>query len=271
MVESVKTLAALRRHIASLEGIPAAKAGAPLATGHEPFDKAMQGGLARGRLHELFGGDEDEGAAAGLSLIFAHLAAGDAPLFWLRVAKGGMAQPYGPGLAALGIDPARLLIGVVKDEALLLRAAVDALRCPALGALVVELHGRAPLMDLTASRRLALAAEASGVTALLLRIGGDPVPSAAETRWRVAAAPSLPLPGNAPGMSAFSLHLLRRRSGPDGMTWRMVWNSERGDFGEECDERNEHGKGSGGRAEDAALSGAVVPLPADRPAAHRAA
>lgn len=271
MIESVNTLSALRRHIASLEGLPAAKAGAPVVTGHAPFDQAMQGGLARGRLHELFGGDEDEGAAAGLSLILAHLAAGDAPLFWLRLAKGAVAQPYGPGLAALGLDPSRLLIGVMKDDALLLRAAVDALRCPALGALVIELRGRAPLLDLTASRRLALAAESSGVTALLLRIGGDPVPSAAETRWRVSAAPSVPLPGNAPGMSAFSLHLLRRRSGPDGMTWRLVWNSARGEFGEGDDERHDHGQGSGGRADDAALSGAVVPVPAGRPAAHRAA
>ena len=271
MVESVKTLAALRRQIASLEGIPVAKAGAPVVTGHEPFDRAMQGGLTRGRVHELFGSDEDEGAVAGFSLILAHLAAGDAPLFWLRLAKGGVAQPYGPGLAALGIDPARLLIGAMKDEALLLRAAVDALRCPALGALVIELRGRAPLLDLTASRRLALAAETSGVTAFVLRIDGDPVPSAAETRWRVEAAPSVPLPGNAPGMSAFSLSLLRRRSGADGMTWRMVWNAERGDFGEECDERHEHGWASGGRAEATALPGAVVPLPAGRSAAHRAA
>ncbi|HWV12190.1 MAG TPA: hypothetical protein VN110_02745, partial [Sphingobium sp.] len=123
MVESVKSLAALRRHIETLEGIPAADAGAPVATGHGAFDQALQGGLARGRLHELFGGDEDEGAAAGLSLILAHLTAGAAPLFWLRLAKGAGAQPYGPGLVELGIDPERLLIGAMKDEALLLRAA----------------------------------------------------------------------------------------------------------------------------------------------------
>ncbi|QPI72855.1 ImuA family protein [Sphingobium sp. Cam5-1] len=271
MVDSVNRLAALRRHIASLEGIPAVKAGARITTGHAAFDQALQGGLARGRVHELFGNAEDEGATAGLSLILAHLAAREAPLFWLRLPDGAAGQPYGPGLAALGIDPAHLLVGVMKDEALLLRAAVDALRCPALGALVIELRGRAPLMDLTASRRLALAAETSGVTAFVLRIGGDPVPSAAETRWRVEAAPSVPLPGNAPGMSAFSLHLLRRRSGADGMTWRMVWNAERGDFGEECDERHEHGRAGGERAEEAALPGAVVPLPAGRPPAHRAA
>lgn len=267
MIESVNRLAALRQHIASLEGMPATKRGARIATGHVSFDQALQGGLAQGCVHELFGNDEDEGAVAALSLILAHLAAENAPLFWLRPANRAAGQPYGPGLSALGIDPSRLLIGVMTNEALLLRATVDALRCPGLGAIVIELRGRAPLMDLTASRRLALAAEASGVTAFLLRIGGDPVPSAADTRWRVASAPSTPLPGNAPGMTAFDLNLLRRRSGPDGMTWRLVWNSERGVFGEECDERHDRRSDSAG----APLSGAVVPVPPARSAAHRAA
>lgn len=271
MIESVTNLAALKRHIASLEGFPATEARACLATGHAPLDQALGGGFARGRVHEFFGGLEEEGAAAGLSLILAHLAAGEAPLLWLRTAHkaGGMA--YGPGLAALGLDPARLLLGIMVDDALLLRAAVDALRCTGLGALVIELRGKAPLLDLTASRRLALAAEASGVTAWLLRIGGDPVPSAAETRWRVSAAPSLPLAGNAPGLTAFELSLLRRRSGPDGMTWRLVWNGEQGVFGEDRHERDDHGQGGGGRDRHAPLSGAVVPVPPDRPAAHRAA
>jgi protein ImuA len=276
MSDSVTSLAALKRRLALLEGVPTAKSCGHVPTGHAPFDQALEGGFARGRVHELFGGPEDEGAAAGLSLILAHLAAEDGPIFWLRAAASAGGKPYGEGLVALGLDPARLLIGVMADEAALLRAAVDALRCAALGALVIELHGRAPLLDLTASRRLALAAEASGATALLLRIGGDPVPSAAETRWRVAAAPSTPLPGNAPGMSAFDLSLLRRRSGPDGMRWRLVWNSERGVFGDECDERHDlgqdkGGQDSGGGGASAPLSGAMVSVPAARSAADRAA
>jgi protein ImuA len=184
-------------------------------------------------------------------------------------------MPYGPGLAALGLDPARLLIGMMADDAVLLRAAVDALRCAALGALVIELRGRAPLLDLTASRRLALAAEASGVTALVLRVGGDPVPSAADTRWRVEAAPSAPLPGNAPGMTAFALTLLRRRAGPDGMAWRLVWDSEKGVFGDGQHERDDPGR-TGGKSGDRAgggapLPGPVVSIPAVGPAADRAA
>ncbi|WP_176592003.1 ImuA family protein [Sphingobium sp. EM0848] len=277
MIESVNTLSVLRRRIAALDGVPATLAAARVATGHVPLDQALGGGLSCGRLHELFGGIEDEGAAAGLALGFAQLLARDGPLLWLRTAAaeraGGMV--YGPGLAALGIVADRLLIGVMAEEAMLLRAAVDALRCPALGALVIELRGRAPLLDLTASRRLALAAEASGVPALMLRIGGEPRPSAADTRWQVAAAPSSSLPGNAPGMSAFDLSLLRQRAGPDGLQWRIVWDNERGMFGEAYgdgrDERDGHGQDGGGGGRPAPLSGAVVPLPADRSAADRAA
>ena len=271
MAESIPSLAALRRHIASLDRAPARDACARFATGHAPLDDALGGGLACGRVHELFGEGEEEGAVAGLALLWAQLAGGDAPLLWLRTqgaARVGGA-PYGPGLAALGLDPARLLIGTMADDAMLLRAGIDALRCPALGGLVMELRGRAPLLDLTASRRLALAAEASGVTALLLRIDGAPVPSAADTRWQVAAAPSAPLPGNAPGHSAFALSLLRRRAGPDGLAWRLIWDGEKGAFGDGRHERHEHGQD--GQQDGAPLSGALVPLPADRSAADRAA
>lgn len=271
MSESLHSLAALKRHIASLDRAPAAQPCARFPSGHDGLDAALGGGLARGRLHELFGENADAAAAAGLSLLWCGQASGDAPLLWLRTVAAGKAggHPYGPGLAALGIDPDRLLLGVMADEAMLLRAAVDALRCPSLGALLIELRGRAPLLDLTASRRLALAAEGSGVTALVLRIDAEPAPSAAETRWRVAAAPSAPLPGNAPGQTSFALTLLRRRAGTDGQAWRLIWDRERGIFGDAGDERHDAEQRSGDAG--AALSGAQLPLPADRPAADHAA
>lgn len=272
MAESVNMLAALKRQIASLDRGVADRTSVRRPIGHEAIDRALGGGLGGGRVHELFGAVEEEGATAGLALLFASNAAGDAaPMLWLRTAASGRAGgfAYGPGLAALGINPERLLVGMMADEAMLLRTAVDALRQPALGALLIELRGPAPLLDLTASRRLALAAEASGVTAFMLRIGAEPGPSAADTRWRVAAAPSLPLPGEAPGMSAFALTLLRQRAGPDGMQWRLRWDSEKGAFGDAGDERDDDGTGRAKR--DAALSGALVSVPFARSAADRAA
>lgn len=272
MSESLHSLAALKRHIATLDRAPATRPCARFASGHAGLDAQLGGGLARGRLHELFGEGADGASAAGLALLWGRQASGPAPLLWLRTRAAGQAggHPYGPGLAALGIDPARLLLGVMADDAMLLRAAADALRCPALGAVLIELRGRAPLLDLTASRRLALAAEGSGVGAIILRIDAQPVPSAAETRWQVAAAPSAPLPGNAPGHSCFTLTLLRRRAGPDGLSWQLMWDGDSGTFGDAGDERHhDHGQ----RRQDdghAPLSGALLPLPADRPAADGA-
>lgn len=268
MAESIHSLAALKRHIATLDRAPAAEASPRFTCGPAVMDAALGGGLAQGRVHEIFASVEEEGAAAGLALLWARQAGGDAPLLWLRSAAAirVAGAPYGPGLAALGLDPQRLLIGMMADDAMLLRAAVDALRCPALGALLIDLRGPASLLDLTASRRLALAAETSGVTALLLRIGGDPMPSAAETRWRVAAAPSVPLPGQAPGQSAFDVTLLRRRAGPDGMMWRLSWDSHKGKFGDAADERHDDDD-----SRDTPLSGAAFPLPGAGPAAGRAA
>ncbi len=51
----------------------------------------------------------------------------------------------------------------------ILRAGAEAARCPAVGAVLMEPWGEARPLDLTASRRLTLAADQSGVTVFLLR------------------------------------------------------------------------------------------------------
>jgi protein ImuA len=162
-------------------------------------------------------------------------------------AAGG--QLYAPGLMELGLDPARLILALAPDEAVLLKAAAESLRCVGLGAVVIELGRNAHGIDLTLSRRLALAVEQSGIAALLLRVEGKPSPSAAQTRWRVAAAASAALAANAPGRPAFNIELLRHRGGPDGLGWRVEWDRDHCSFRE------------------APFPGAVLPLPAGRPAA----
>jgi protein ImuA len=305
--ESLDPLTTLRQRIAALETSRPVDARGRVLTGHAGLDAALGGGFARRCVHELFGGGvEDAGEGSAFGLMLARLAARQAgddgeasgavmrPVFWLRTTgasrMGGV--PYGPGLVELGMDPADMLLGTMADEAMLLRAAVDALRCPELGALVMECWGMPRLLDLTASRRLALAAEESGVMAILLMNGAEPAPSAAETRWRVLAAPSVPLPGNAPGMSAFDLTLLRRRAGRDGMAWRIMWDGALGQFVEwgagengrdgtyghgmdpAGDDDATRAAGAAGRTAGgggAPLSGAVVPLSAVRSPADRAA
>src|SRR6202011_5895797 len=98
----------------------------------------------------------------------------------------------------------------------------EGLRRPGLAAVVGEI-GRLPML---ASRRLQLAAERSGVTALLLRrwrTGAEAAaernrPSAAMTRWRVTALPSSPAVGEfggEPGIGRprWRVELVRVRGG----------------------------------------------------------
>lgn len=224
------------------------------AFGVASLDAALDGGLARGRIHEVYAAEAgDATATAGFAVaVAAGMAEPGQTVLWLRMQRaarsGGVMQAN--GWAELGGAPGDGLVGVVPDAMALLRAAVDALRCAALGAVIVESWGAMRELDLTASRRLALAAEKSGVPLFLLRMEATPVPSAAQTRWQVAAAPSQALPGNAPGLPAFDITLLRQRSGPCGLDWRLEWDRDRRIFRE------------------APLHGAVVSVPARRSAAY---
>lgn len=191
------------------------------------------GGIIAGRLHEVFAADTQDAAnaAAGALVMALSVLPSNAPLLWLRLASAEKSVGlYAPGLAAIGIDPARVVIGQLPDALAVLRAGVDALRCTGIGVVIMELPGRIKMLDLTATRRMTLAAESSGATPILLRIGAAPVPSAAYTRWAMASAPSRGLPANAPGHPAFHCTLLRRRDGGVGGDWSMEWHRDTASF-----------------------------------------
>ena len=253
MRESVEHLAMLKAELAMIAGGGRLSTDSRIATGHEALDRALGGGLARGRVHELFAAEAEDGpSAAGFAAMLTLLATdGGSPVLWLRTDEAERCgeRLHGPGLVELGGDADALVLAVAPDTKALLRGAADAARCSGLKTLVVECRGRCPDLDLTASRRLALAAEQSGVTLFLIRLDAEPVPSAADTRWAVSAAPSCALEANAPGAPTFEIELLRRRAGPAGMRWQLEWNRDRLIFREP------------------ALPGAVVSLPSRRPAA----
>ncbi|MBN8807867.1 MAG: hypothetical protein J0I47_06480 [Sphingomonas sp.] len=237
MPESVASLARLRRRLARLERAPP-RDGVRFATGHAAVDRWLGGGLSRGRLHEIVAAaSEDAGAAAGFGAMLAMLAGEARPLLWLRTdaaeRRGG--KLHAGGLHAVGVAVGAMVLALVADDDALLRAANDAARCAGIGALVVEAWDDPRALDLTATRRLMLAAEASGVTVLLLRIAARESPSVADTRWRVAPSSSRPVADGgegAPGHPAFEIELLRRRAGPAGGVWRVEWNRERRAFQE---------------------------------------
>ena len=216
------SIGALRDHIRQIE--------APARHGVLPFgvaaiDHALPGGgLALGAVHEIIGagGDEEDCAAASgfAAGILARLGTG-AVLWCLR-----WPDLYGPGLLAYGLDPARLVLVAARRDDDILWAVEEGLRAPGLAAVVGEV-GRLPMV---AGRRLQLAAERSGVTALLLRRwrSADEAaaertrPSAALTRWQIAALPSVDIM-NEPGIGRprWRIELLRVRGGVPA-----VWDGE---------------------------------------------
>ncbi|WP_439532430.1 ImuA family protein [Polymorphobacter sp.] len=193
-------------------------------------------GVPRGSLNEIVSGSERQfaGAAGFTAMLSMGPEQAGKTCLWLRTerAERGSGRLHAPGLADLGLDPHHVLLGIMPDDTALLQASAEAARCPALGVLIVECWGNPRRLDMTMSRRLSLAAEASGVTVLLLRIGSEIMPSTAATRWLVASAPSAALPQRAPGHPSLALDLLRQRNGPSDRRWRLEWRRDDRQFRE---------------------------------------
>lgn len=207
----------------------------PLGVGQA--DAWLGGGLKTDGLHEAYTGLAEDGAAMIAFLLmlgWMKRKMDSRPILWARETRGADAAglPYGPGLAELGIDPDAVTLLLLPDARAVLRAALDGVRAGAVSTLLIELTGRQPLLDLTASRRFALAAAETGTLVLIGRRGAEPAPSAAHTRWRVAAASSRMLEAHAPGMPAFCLSLLRQRGGRDGFDIIMEWDRDTVSFRE---------------------------------------
>jgi protein ImuA len=199
-------------------GVPAVDAHLP---GAGPGDSGLNG-LPRAALHEVAAaGALDAGAATAFTALLAARLAEQVrgPILWMTRAP----DLYAPGLDAQGVGPGRLVVVHAANEVDLLWAMEEALRCPRVGAVVGEAGG----LDLTASRRLHLAAETGGVPGLLLRLGlgkggKSTQASAAVTRWQVGTAP---IQDDGKSASAFTgpawrVELLRCRGGRPG-AWTL--------------------------------------------------
>jgi protein ImuA len=134
------------------------------------IDRRLPGrGLQRGRLHEVVGAIEGAGTGF-VVLALRRLLAWDGrrgaggPVLWCAP-RGSL---YAPGLAARGLDVDRLVMVVAPRREDRLWAMEESLRVPGVLAVIGELQGR-EAVDLTASRRLQLAAGHGGAMALLLR------------------------------------------------------------------------------------------------------
>ena len=221
------TLAHLRATIERLERGSAPHGLNPMPFGVPALDDAMpQGGLARAALHEVAGaGPDREHGAVGARFAAGILARLDGPVLW--VVGSTLAPPFAPGLASAGLHPDRVVFAEAGRDATLL-VMEEGLRHHGLAGVVAELAG--PL-SLTASRRLQLAAEATGIMAILLHrqyrsaLSEAAGATAAVTRWRIAALPSgpaLPHAPEVPGLARarWRVDLTRCRGGKTG-SWIM--------------------------------------------------
>jgi len=173
-------------------------------------------------LSELFAAQPRDSGWTGFLL--AQVTA-DKPLLWVQermaILESGRIHP--PGL------PSQNLIHVeTRDARDALWAMEEGLRCSGLSAVIGEIWGDPKALDFTATRRLAVASERSGVAAFLIRLGGHANLSGARMRWQIASAPSLAneLDPRAPGLSVWDAKLFRARGMPPGR-WDIAYEADR--------------------------------------------
>jgi protein ImuA len=212
---------ALTRVIDPLQSDPIAVP-ACVGTGAAEIDAALPwAGLPRG-LHEV-SGEVGEAAkvAFAASLAGRRSGYGGRPILWCRPRRVALTagDPYGPGMAHLGISPDALILVEAEKPADLLWAMEEGARTKGLAAVVAE--GVIP--NLTASRRLQLAAEVGNGLVLLLPKGRQTAPSSALTRWFVRSLPSRQEAGG-PGSPRWHVELWRCRGGGRLREWIVEWD-----------------------------------------------
>ena len=181
------------------------------------IDDRLDGGLRAGALHEIAPAGCSLADDAASTLFLAGVAAREAarlgsPVLWVSSRN----DLYAPGLAQAGLAAADVIYAEPRDDASLLAVVEDAAR-DGTPAVVVGEVGR---LSMVASRRLQLVAADADLPVLLLRRRRtreqDPFgePSAAWTRWRVGAAPSVRLGVPGVGRARWTVELARQRGGP---------------------------------------------------------
>ncbi len=209
-------LARLKAEVRAIEASSNGARGNCLPFGIEAMDSRLSGnGLAIGALHEATGAsaslNEDAAASLFVAGIAARLAQKKGNVLWAFA----RADLFAPGLAQAGLGPNILIHAECGRDEDVLAVMEDALRHGGLCAVIGEV-GRA---GMTATRRLQLAAEEGGTTALMLRRwkrnGDDPLalPSSALTRWRIGCLPSAVLPVEGVGRPRWNVELARQRGG----------------------------------------------------------
>lgn len=155
--------------------------------------------------------------AAVTGFVLACLPRSKAPVLWVQDRRSRQENGRLYGAALKGVTLLRVEVSHPRD---VLWAMEEGAACAGLSAVVGEVHGAPPVLDFTATKRLALRAEASGVPVWLIRSGASEGLSAARERWRIGSAPSdvHPYDPRAPGAPLWEAELFRARGRSPG-TW----------------------------------------------------
>ncbi len=165
-------------------------------------------------LSEVFA--ETAADASAVGFVLARLPAGQGPVLWVqdRVSGKESGLSYLPGMPDIAV--LRVAVNRPIDA---LWAMEEGLRCGGLRGVIGEIWGDPPALSFTATKRLAMRAEASGVPCWLMRRAAEANLSAARDRWRVGVLPSVPqrFDTQAPGMPRWRVELFRSRKTKPGV------------------------------------------------------
>ncbi len=198
----------LRARIAQIEGVGASHGAIPFGLS-ELDGRLPAGGIATGALHEIKGSPELADDASATTFLAGILARIEGPVFWCLRWR----DLFAPALHLAGLHPDRVIYVEAGTDTNVLLAMEECLRHAGLAGVV----GEVARYSTTASKRLQLAAEASGVAAFVFRRAAklDEIAegSAAMTRWRVTAFPSEDLGIPSLGRPRWQVALERVRGG----------------------------------------------------------
>ena len=185
------------------------------------------GGLPLGALHEVAGGGRGAvHGAASVLFVAGVLARIPGPVVWCLRQR----DLFAPALAGAGLHPDRVIYAEAADEKGVLAVLEEGLRHGGLAGVV----GEVSVLSMTASRRLQLCAEASGVTAFAVRRWRTSAaaadygqPTASLTRWRVTALPSTRDAAPGLGRPRWLVEMMRCR-GAEAADWELEACDETG-------------------------------------------
>lgn len=175
--------------------------------------------IRSGRMHEVTGA----GRRAFAAVLAGRLSG---PVLWVQESR--LADTLCPQGLQPFFDPMRLVLARPIGSLAVLQVTEEALRSGAAPLVIAEL---AEAADLTASRRLQLAAGTGGSRGLCLLPEARIRPNAAETRWLCTPVPG---PSGGPGRGRQLWELVKNKRGCLGV-WEITWDQQTAAF-----QRNRH-------------------------------